>query len=330
MGTNARLIFNPVAGRIVPVAGRSPTRELLNRAVERLESAGWQVQVLETTGAEHTTRLARQAAADGIDALFVAGGDGTVGQAIAGLLGSETALGVLPAGTANVWAQELGLHGLTWTRLLALEESAESLANAPIQRMDVGICNGRPFMLWAGIGLDAKVVHEIEKQRTGPRQFPEMQYGASMLKTAYEWKGMHLEVAADGEQVSGEYLLAVISNIQSYAGGLAKISPHACLDDSEMDLWLFDNGDIGQAMVYVWDLLTGHHSESQQVHRVPFRNLRIRSDHQLFLQMDGEPIDPTDEVEIRILPKVLRVLVTPQASENLFQEPPETPDNALK
>ena len=89
-------------------------------------------------------------------------------------------------------------------------------------------------------------------------------------------------------------------------------------------------GDIGQAMVYVWDLLTGRHSESQQVHRLPFRDLRIRSDHQLFLQMDGEPIDPTDEVEIRILPKVLRVLVTPLASENLFQEPPETPDNALK
>ena len=323
--SNARLIFNPVAGRLVPFAGRSPTRELLNRAVEVLETAGWQVEILETTGAGHTTKLARQAAADGVDALFVAGGDGTIGQAVAGLIGSQTALGVLPAGTANVWAQELGLHGLTWTRLLALEESAESMANAPIHRMDVGICNGRPFMLWAGIGLDGKVVHVIEKQRIGPRQFPEMQYGASMLKAAYEWQGMHLEVTADGKQVSGDFLLAVVSNIQNYAGGLAKISPQACLDDSEMDLWLFDDGDFGQAMVYVWDLITGRHLESKQVQRVPFHNLRIRSDHQLFLHMDGEPIALTDEVEIRILPKVLRVLVTPQASKDLFRELPETP-----
>jgi YegS/Rv2252/BmrU family lipid kinase len=317
----ARLIFNPVAGRIPPVAGILPSRELLSRAKERLKEAGWRIDIVETKGGKDTTKLARQAVDDGLDALFVAGGDGTVGQAVSGLIDSQTALGVLPAGTANVWAHELGMRGLTWTRLWALEESAANLENAVVHEIDVGLCNGKPFLLWSGVGLDAMVVHYLEKGREKPRQFAEVQYGATVLKAAYEWEGMHLEVRTDGKSVSGEYLLAVVSNIQRYAGGWAKISPQARLDDGEMDLWLFDNGSIGQAVIYMWELITGRHLESEQVQRIPFRNLRIRADAQLYLQMDGEAIDLTEAVEVRVLNRALRVLVPPGASNSLFSYP---------
>ncbi len=75
-----------------------------------------------------------QGGEEGKEALFVVGGDGTINLAVRGLAGSETALGVLPGGTANVLAQELGLPGLTWTRWMALEESARRLAEATCPR----------------------------------------------------------------------------------------------------------------------------------------------------------------------------------------------------
>ncbi len=97
-------------------AGRYPSRILVERAAAILIHHGWQIMIIQTRSAEHITQLARQATNRGMDAFFVAGGDGSVSMAVGGLVGSQTALGVLPAGTANVWAQELGLPGLSLTR----------------------------------------------------------------------------------------------------------------------------------------------------------------------------------------------------------------------
>src|SRR5512134_2597039 len=127
----ALLIYNPVAGRY-------PSRLLTERAATVFQKMDWQVEIETTHEGGDITRLARQAAEAGLDALFIVGGDGSVNRALPGLLGSHTALGVLPAGTANVWAQELGLPGLTWTRLMALEESAIRQVEPLVVEVDVG------------------------------------------------------------------------------------------------------------------------------------------------------------------------------------------------
>ena len=96
-----RLIFNPMAGRF-------PSQPLVERAARILNANGWEIELLKTQGGDQITKQAKRAARDQMDAVFIAGGDGSVHKAIAGLMGSETSLGVLPSGTANVWAQELG------------------------------------------------------------------------------------------------------------------------------------------------------------------------------------------------------------------------------
>jgi diacylglycerol kinase family enzyme len=107
------------------MAGRFPSQPLVERAAKILKTNGWKVKILRTKGGEHLTRMAKRAADAGVDAVFVAGGDGSIHQAVAGLMGSETALSVLPAGTGNVWAQELGLPSLSWTNWTALETSVK-------------------------------------------------------------------------------------------------------------------------------------------------------------------------------------------------------------
>lgn len=245
-----------------PTAGRFPSRLLAERAARVLQENGWAIHLEQTQSSEHISQMARQAAEAGLEAFFMAGGDGSLNYAVRGLRGSETALGVLPSGTANVWAQELGLPGLTWTRWLALEESARRLAAGKCLSIDLGCCNGRPFLMWAGVGLDAFVVHRLEPRQRWEKHFAVVQYAATMVWHASYWRGMNLMVEVDGKKISGHFLLAVVNNVHLYAGGLANLSPDARLDDGVMDLWLFHGETLGDTVQRAWDLLAGKHGQS--------------------------------------------------------------------
>jgi len=310
---HAYLVYNPAAGRF-------PSTMLTERAAQVLRTQGWSVQLEKTMGGSHITELAHQAVSENAAAFFVAGGDGSINHAIAGLVGSSTALGVLPAGTANVWAQELGLSGLTWTRLMALEESARRLATAPVHSVDVGFCNRVPFLLWAGVGLDGFIVNRIEPRSRWEKHFAVVQYAASAVWGASTWSGMNLRVSVDGEQVYGHFLLAVASNIHLYAGGLAEISPMARLDDGVMDLWLFSGDTLGETVRLALDMLAGKHQESEKTRRIPFRDLNLTSDSSLYVQLDGEPVEGGYSVDFEVKTRGLRVFVPEGVSRRLFSD----------
>jgi diacylglycerol kinase family enzyme len=293
---------------------------LTERAAQVLRGQGWHIALEETHGGPHITELASQAVQNGLDAFFMAGGDGSLNFAVSGLWGSQTALGVLPAGTANVWAKELGLPDLTWTRWMALEESARRLATAEVREVDIGFCNGHPFLLWGGVGLDAFVVHRIEPRGRWEKSFAVAQYATSAIRQASLMGGVDLKVHSGGEEISGHYLLAVASNIHLYAGGVAEISPYARLDDGEMDLWLFAGDTWMEAITHAWDLWSGRHIDSDQTRCIPFRKISLSSESPLYIQMDGEAMGDSNEVNLEVRPRALRVLVPENAPRALFAE----------
>jgi YegS/Rv2252/BmrU family lipid kinase len=309
----AYLVFNPAAGRF-------PSRMLTERAAEVLRNQGWEIYLRQTYGGSHITELATRAVDQEMDAFFIAGGDGSINYAVAGLIESQTPLGVLPAGTANVWSRELGLPGLTWTRIMALEESARQLANANVFSVDVGMCNDNPFLLWAGVGLDAFIVHRIEPRSRWEKHFAVAHYASIAMQQASFWGGIQLNVSVDDHEISGHFILGVVSNIHLYAGGFAEISPYACLDDGKMDLWLFAGETLVETLKHAWDLWSGRHMKSDQVQCIPFRKLRLSSDSILHIQVDGEPVDNDDDVKIEVQPKALKVLVPKNAPRALFTE----------
>ena len=310
----AYLVYNPFAGRY-------PSWILAEQAVRVFTRHGWAVQVKKSQSGEAITRLAQQAAAEEMDAFIVIGGDGSLNFAVKGLLNSRTALGVLPAGTANVWAQELGLPGLSWTRWLALEESANRLTRASVHAVDVGLCNDKPFLLWAGVGLDAFIVHRIEPRQRWEKHLAVAHYAATSVWSASQWHGMNLRVYADGREISGHFLLGVMSNVRLYAGGYATLSPNAQLDDGMMDLWLFKGDSLADTVNLALELLAGSHRHSEKVEYVGFNHLRLESDQRLYLQLDGEPLDLAEGVDIRVQTQALRVLVPESAPAALFSRP---------
>ena len=309
----ADLIYNPNAGRF-------PSGILAERAANVLRASGWDIRLMMTHDGNQVTELARKAAAEGKDALYVVGGDGTINLAVRGLVGSSTALGVLPGGTANVLAQELGLPGLTWTRWMALEESARRLADADVRQVDIGMCGDTPFLMWAGVGLDAFAIHHIEPRPRGEKLFANVGYAASTAYLASLWHGINLEVTADALQISGHYLLAIMSNIHLYAGGLAQLSPYALLDDGMIDLWLFEGDTIGDTIQRAWDLYAGRHVDSEKVRNVSFRHLELKSDKPLYVQVDAEPLAYEDRcIEINVINQGLRLLVPKHTPRELFK-----------
>lgn len=307
------LIYNPAAGRF-------PVRPFISNVIRTLNDCGWRVEVAESVNGRHTTQLARMAAGENFRAVFVIGGDGTVGQAASGLIGSQTALGVLPAGTANVWALELGMKAFTWPHWRLLGENALLLAEAQPCSMDVGLCNDQPFLMWAGIGLDALTVKKLEPRKRFEKYLNITEYFATTVWNASLWHGMNLSVSVDDKHVEGHYLLAVASNIRHYVGGMAEISPQAYLDDGLMELWLFSGSTLADAFRHFFDLQSGRHLTSDQARCIPFRSGRIESNSPFSLQMDGEPMLGAQHISLKVIQGGLKVLLPPQATYLLRAE----------
>ena len=310
----AQIIYNPAAGRF-PVALAIPSAE------HALRDAGWDVTSIATRSGEDATELAASAATKNIDAVFAVGGDGTIGQVASGLVGTETALGILPAGTANVWGKELGMQPYSWIAHNALEENAKLLAASPIYAVDVGVCNQQPFLMWAGLGLDAISVQKVEPRFRLEKFFTMHEYATTILLTAARWRGISLRIWADDEEIEGHYILAVINNIRHYMGGLTNLSPDAMLDDGIFDLWLFSGNNMADALRPVFEMWGGRHIDSAHTRRISFSKLRLEADTEFAVQTDGEPRFDTKVAEISVRKRALRVLMPPHALDALSQEP---------
>jgi YegS/Rv2252/BmrU family lipid kinase len=302
----ALLLYNPTAGRL-------PIRFFIGGIIRPLRSAGWKIEVVETISGRDATRMAHQAAAEKYDGVFAIGGDGTVGQVASGLMGSDTALAVLPGGTMNVWANELGLYTFDWLHPNALRRNARTLAHAEVHRVDVGMCNGHPFLLWAGCGLDAKIVSQLEPRPRFEKYVAVPRYLAASVWNATVWHGMDLHVWNGDQSVDGHFLLAVATNIRKYAGGIAVLSPEAYIDDGEMDLWLMSGNSIADAFRHFMDVLSGRHMESEEARKLPFSRVRIESETVFPVEMDGEPVLSDKRVEMKVEKQALCVLMPPSA-----------------
>ena len=307
----AVIIYNPTAGRF-------SVKPFIKSAVKELESAGWRVEAAETQSGDHSIELAKQAAGEKKDAVFAVGGDGTIGNVVNGLVGSETALGVLPAGTANVWSIELGLQPFAWTRPWVLRKNASILASAPCHRVDVGLCNQVSFMMWAGIGLDAMAIQSLEPRIRLDKFFAMPEYTVSAIWQAAQWSGLKMRLWADEHEVQGHIILAVATNIRHYMGGLSNLSPDAYIDDGLLDMWLFRGNNLGDALRHAYDLWRGTHVNSDSAHRITFRNLRVEADSPYWVQTDGEARGSTKTVDIRVQTHALKLLMPPAGIDLLI------------
>ena len=305
----AKLIINPSSGPW-------DVRRELPTVLRHLAEHGWQTAVHQTARPGEATQLARQASDDGLDGVFVVGGDGTINEVINGLAESSVALGVLPGGTSNVWARELGLPTRSPLHLLPLVDSVRALVPGASRRIDLGKANGRYFLQWAGLGLDAEVTYAMEPRTRRQRRLGPLTYLIAGVAAAAHLVGTRTRIWIDDRRIYRRSILIVISNSQLYGGGV-RIATDALLDDGLLDVSVFAGAGFFSAIRTVLGVVTGLHVRDPR--HTCYRGccIRIEADKPMPIHVDGEPFGMTP-LECVVVPQALTVLVPQHTRPELF------------
>jgi YegS/Rv2252/BmrU family lipid kinase len=321
-GVRAQLIVNPAAG-----AGQGGAQ--LREAVGLLCERGWTVSQTFTAERGQATWLAREVAAQGHDVAVVVGGDGTINEVVNGLAGSQTALGVLPTGTANVWAAELGLVPTpSALHRPNLVRTAGMLIESTPRRIDLGrarCADGleRYFLMVCGVGSDAAITDLVERQEVHlKRRLGAAAYAVGSLMAARHLVGTPATVSIDGVERRTRLLLAVACNTGLYAG-LVRIAPRAQLDDGRLDVRVFAGRGPLDLARHAAVVLMGDERRNRRAWSERAVRLGVTAHVPVPVQVDGEPIGYTP-VEVSVVPASLDVMVPPQAPAHLFTSEPQT------
>jgi diacylglycerol kinase (ATP) len=303
------LIYNPIAGP-------RDVRAELERLCSFFRKRGWSVRLRTTERAGDATRMAREAALEGRDAVIVAGGDGTVNEVVNGLTGTETAMGVLPVGTGNLWAKELRVPTYTLANPMRLREAAAGLVNGSLRAIDVGQVGDRVFLCWASAGLDAKVTSEMEPRERATKRLGALPYLVAAVLVARDFKGVESEVVLDGDVVRGRMLLVVANNIQQY-GGLVEVAPQARLDDGFLDIFVFRGLGFQYVVRHLVRILSQRYLDDPEIVHRQARCVEVRTEETLSVQADGDPIGTTP-VTVEVVPRALRIIAPPTMPSDLL------------
>jgi diacylglycerol kinase (ATP) len=298
-------------------AGRPSYLRAVDRAAAALARSGSSVEFVRHPQVQHLRQAARQAVAAGADAVLVAGGDGTLGAIAGELAHTPVAFGALPAGTANVWARELGLPRPALGRSAVLERLALLLLESPAHLTDLGRCNERWFLSWAGVGLDAFVVDQFERQREASRRVGGFVYNTLLtfvVARGGQPMALRLEAAgpAGAQAASGRFLMATVCAIGLHGGGLFRLTGEARFDDGLMDLWAFSGEGYRAALAHAARVLRGTHHLHPGVLRLTGDRFDIYTSGPQAAHLDGEPRSvpglETQHLAVRVVPRCLRVL----------------------
>jgi YegS/Rv2252/BmrU family lipid kinase len=293
------LISNPNAGR----GGRRREAEVA-RFCELLRARGIEVEVVSTKAAGDATRLAAEAAREGVGEVIVSGGDGTINEALQGLVGTRVRLGIWPAGTANVLARELRLP-------FDAGGAAEVVARGSTRRIYAGSATEersgarRYFFLMAGIGLDASVVERVRprlKRRVGEGAF-----WVSGLAHLVRWRPVPFQVEI-GEQTYPA-TFAAFGRAAHYGGDIS-VTPRARLDEPEFEICIVNSRSRLRFLYLLTHALrpNGVRREMASVRYVRAKSARATGEARM--QVDGE-LTGQLPVSFEIVPTPVEVIAPP-------------------
>ena len=300
---NAVIIHNPLAG-----GGRRRRAQQLEAARRVLAGAGIEAELEATTGVGTATMLARRAVEQGRQLVVVCGGDGTVNEAVNGLAGSQVPLAVLPAGTANVLAKELGIPwDIPRAARLIPEGTLRRVALGVAVPLEVGTAR-RYFLCVAGAGPDGEMVYSLDpalKLRAGI-----VAYWLEGFRQLFRYRFPRFRVTAAGREIKAT--LVIVGRTKHY-GGPFRITTGAELFDDQFELAVLTTRNRWRYLAYLPALWLDRLRRMDDVHFWKTASVRCEplGDGPVYAQVDGEPVGRLP-VEFSIVPDAL-TLVVPEA-----------------
>lgn len=270
-------MYNPYAGGL-----KGSGRARLYKAVRVLQDAGGHVELFATPGPQLAGELAAKAAQNGCNLILAAGGDGTINEAVNGIAGSDVQFGILPGGTANVLANEIGFSNRP-------DHAARQLLHAVPVRIALGALE-KPggsrhyFVLMAGVGLDARIVYDLDlelKQKLGKLAY----WHGGLRQLGKPVPRFHL--AVNGANYCASF--ALITRVRNY-GGDFEIARQVRLTDNDFEVVVFQNNLWQDYVRFLGAVMTNrlYNTEGVAITRATHVEADSSQDERIYVQVDGE------------------------------------------
>ncbi|MGD8238218.1 MAG: diacylglycerol kinase family lipid kinase [Armatimonadota bacterium] len=287
----ALLIANPASRKLM----RGLQAESL---AERLQGPDTDVTCRLTSAPGEASALACEAPSAGFDTVVVAGGDGTVREAVDGLVGTDVPLGIIPTGTGNVLRRHLRLPR-------SAEGACEVIKGGRTQRFDLGRGGGRHFVLHAGAGHDANVVRRVPAPMKAA--LGELAFVGAMVQVLAREQQWRMHVRVDDAEWEGRAWAVIVANSSSYAWRM-RLVPHARTDDGLLDVAIFGAcGVLAFAGLHIRALL-GEHLKSRHVHVLRGTEVEVHAEPTAPVQMDGDLVGITP-LRCAVVPAAISLIV---------------------
>ena len=282
-------IVNPISG----VGRQKVIEKLIDESLNRLL---FDYEIAYTKAAKHATELAREAAARGFDIVVAVGGDGSVNETARGLIGTATAMAVIPAGSGNGMARQLKIP-LNLKKAIAVINAGKETA------IDTMLFNEETFVNVAGVGFDAHIVWEFAK--FGKRGFSS--YIKLVLREFPRYKAENYELIVDGKVLPKTAFLISFANGSQW-GNNAYIAPGATMNDGHMDIAILKEFSLLSTVAIAYRLFRKTLPDSSFLEIIRCKEAFLKQKNTV-AHIDGEPLEIGNEVLIKIHPLSLKVIV---------------------
>ena len=257
------------------------------------------ISVYKSRRPGHVGEIASRVASEGCEMVVAVGGDGTINDAARGLVNTDTALGVLPTGSGNGYAGNIGLP-------MRLEPALEVIKNPSIRKIDVGLVNDQIFLVSCGIGIEAVIATLFE----GSRIRGLLPYAQATISTFLQYEPQEVEIKAEpgSWEYIGRPMLFSIANMPEYGVGVG-IAPDAKDNDGLLDICLIPRQDLLRVIKHTPDMFRKKATDIPgYISRLASKAI-IKRHYQGNIHVDGTPVPAGKEINIEILPDALNVAV---------------------
>lgn len=267
-----------------PAAGQGDSRRVRRQIGGAFSVRGASFDIVETAASGDAERLAREAVDAGYRAVAVCGGDGTIAEVVTGLAGSGVPFGIIPIGTANLVAANLGLPP-------SIEKSVEVIVNGRSSPMDVGqLDDGRHFALIAGAGWDAEVMRTATRELKDRLGFAA--YLVAGLRRAATPPSAHFHLTVDGDEIEVRAATVLVANVGRVFHSVLpldiEIAPATSTNDGKFDVCIFAPRTLSDVATVLWKVASKRYAGDQRMIYLQAREIRIEADPEVITQVDGD------------------------------------------
>lgn len=282
------LAENPYAGRALvvlnPAAGQEDPARVRRQIGGALAVRGASFDLVETGGEGDAERFAREGVARGYRAVLAAGGDGTIAEVITGLAGSPVPLGIIPHGTGNQLAANLGIPS-------DVEGAVEVAVNGVPTPIDIGqLSDGRYFALMAGAGWDAEVMSSCTRELKDRWGFAAYLFAG--LRSSVAPPSALFRITADGQEIEVRAATVLVANAGQLFHALfpveVRIAPGVSFHDGLLDVCIFAPRGLTDVAAMLWRVARRQYQGDERMIYLQAREVRIETDPPIITQVDGD------------------------------------------